>query len=346
MSQKEEKMGKNSNASAGNYELERALDGLAMGVNGVPVTTGNIYYVIPAADPTYHQFYAENFKQYEDGTVNIYNTISAAVSAATSNRHDVIMISANAAHAQTSMLSITKNRLHFVGMGLRAGAMGLGARARITMGVTTAATDIAVMQNTGVGNTFRNLKFDSANTKDESLYAVAEGGEYSIYENCEFYKSTDLDETGAAEVLNNGDSAQWIRCVFGSLVNIIADDKIRPNMLLTRETITGKVCRDNIIDDCLFLVKSAGVEAVRIYGANANDVERMLLIKNSVFLSNILGAATPAHAIGFGAAQTQGTVLLKNCTSVDHTVMKQASVSIYVDGAVPTQNTSGVAVTG
>ena len=93
---------------------------------------------------------------------------------------------------------------------------GLGARARITMGVTTAATDIAILENTGVGNTFTGLKFDSANTKDESLYSIVEAGEYTIYDNCEFYKSTDLDETAAAEVANNGDSVQWLNCVFGS----------------------------------------------------------------------------------------------------------------------------------
>jgi hypothetical protein len=338
-------MSKYSDASSGNLELERALNNLSTGVNDVPVTTGNVYYVIPASDGGYERFYSENFRKYSDGTVNIYNTISAAVSAATSNRHDVIMISANAAHAQTSILSITKNRLHFVGMGLRAGAMGIGARARITMGVTTSASDIAVMRNTGVGNTFRNLKFDSSNTKAESLYAVAEGGEYTIYENCEFYKSSLLNAE-AAEVLNNGDTCQWIRCTFGSTVNESVGAVKRPEMLLTRETITGKVCRDNIIDSCLFLSKAGNTAKVDIYGANANDVERMLLIKDTVFLSNILGAATPAHAIGFGAAQTAGSVLLKNCTSVDHTVMKQASVAIYVDGAVPTQNTSGVAVTG
>lgn len=339
-------MSKYSEASAGNYQLEKALMELGSQLNGIPLTTGNVYYVIPSSDSNYVEFYEKYQKQYKDGSMAVHSTIASAYSAAVSNRHDVIILSANAAHAQTSMLNIAKNRVHFVGLGLRGGAMGLGARARITMGVTTAATDIAVLQNTGVGNTFRNIKFDSANTKDESLYAVAEGGEYSIYENCEFYKSTDLDQTAAAEVLNNGDSAQWIRCVFGSSNNIIADDKIRPCMLLSRETITGKVCRDNIIDSCLFLSKSAGTEHVDIYGANANDVERMLLVKDSVFLANILGAATPAHAVGFGAAQTEGSVLLKNCTSVDHTVMKQASMSIYVDGAVPTHNTSGVAVTG
>lgn len=271
-------------------------------------------------------------------------TISAAYSLVTTNHHDVIFLSGNSAHAQTSMLDISKSRVHFVGLNGRSGAYGLGARTRITMGDSTVAADIALMKNTGVGNTFHNIKFDSSSTVAASVYTVAEGGEYSIYEGCEFYKSTDLDQTAAAEVLNNGDSAQWLNCVFGSTVNIVADNVIRPNMLLTRETITGKVCRDNIIDNCLFLVKAAGTEAVRIYGANATDVERMLLVKNSTFLSNTLGAATPAHAVGFGAAQTQGTVLLQDCASVDHTVMAQAAVGIYVAGAVPAFATTGVSV--
>jgi len=338
-------MSKYSNAASGNVELEKALLDLGVRANGLPLTTGNVYFVIPSGDSNYVEFYEKYQKTYKDGSLAVHGTIASAYAAAVSNRHDVILLSANAAHAQTSMLTITKNRLHFIGMSMRGGAFGMGARTRITMGVTSAAADIAVMQNTGVGNTFRNLKFDSSNTKAESLYAVAEGGEYAIYEGCEFYKSTDLDESGAAEVLNNGDSAQWIKCVFGSSANIVADNCIRANMLLTA-TLSGKKCRDNVVDSCLFLSKSAGVEHVDIYGANATDVERMFLVRDSVFYSNILGAATPAHAVGFGAAQTEGAVLLKNCTSVDHTVMKQASMSIYVDGAVPTHNTTGVAVTG
>lgn len=337
-------MSKYSLASQGDLELERALEELSGKANGIPATTGNVYFVIPASDSNYVEFYNKYQRTYSDGTQAVHNTIASAYSAVVSNRHDVIMLSANAAHAQTSMLDISKNRVHFVGMGLRAGAFGMGARARVTMGVTTAATDLGVLKNTGIGNTFRNIKFDSSNTKDESLYAVVEAGEYAIYENCEFYKSTDLDVSLAAEVANNGDSAQWIRCTFGSSANIVADNCIRPNMLVSGGIVSGKKLRDNIIDDCLFLVKAAGTEAVRIYGANATDVERMLLVKNSVFMSNKLGAATPAHAVGFGAAQTEGSVLLKNCTSVDHTVMAQAAVGIYVDGAVPTFATSGVAV--
>lgn len=272
-----------------------------------------------------------------------FKTIQQAHDQATTNNHDVIYLSAYAEHVPTTMITITKNRLHFIGADFRPGSIGIGARCRVGMGDSTTAADIAVMQNTGVGNTFSGIKFSSSSTVAASLYTVAEGGEYSIYYGCEFYKSSDLDETAAAEVLNNGDSAQWINCTFGSTVNIVADNKIRPNMLLTA-TLSGKKCRDNVIDNCLFLVKAAGTEAVRIYGANATDVERMLLVKNSVFLSNALGAATPAHAVGFGVAQTEGTVLLKDCASVDHTVMAQAAVGIYVAGAVPTFATTGVSV--
>lgn len=221
------------------------------------------------------------------------------------------------------------------------GGYGLGPRTRISLTATTGATNIATMKNTGVGNTFSGIKFMNSSTVAEGIYCVAEGGEYTVYSQDEFYKDTDLDVTGAAEVLNNGDSAQWLGCVFGSSANIIADNCIRANMLLTA-TLSGKKCRDNIVDSCIFLSKSAGTEHADIYGANATDVERMFLVKDSMFISNALGAATPAHAVGFGAAQTEGSVILKNCTSVDHTVMAKAAVNIYVDGAVPTFATTGV----
>lgn len=310
-------------------------------VSSVIPTFGRILVVMPNTDPNFQRV-SEVFRNDPEGRVRVFTTLSAAYNEAVDGAYDVIALSANSAHAVTSMVTVSKNRIHFIGLDFR-GGIGMGARTRVTMGVTTAATDIAIIKNTGIGNTFTGIKFDSSNTVDESLYAVAEAGEYTVYDRCEFYKSSDLNETAAAEVLNNGDLVQWLNCVFGSSANIIADNKIRPNMLLT-ETITGKKCRDNVISGCLFLVKAAGTEAVRIYGANATDVERMLLVKDSIFLSNTLGAATPAHAVGFGAAQTEGTVLLKNCTSVDHTLMAQAAVGIYVDGAVPTFATTGVSV--
>lgn len=325
----------------GNQELARFLN-KALG-EVAPVQVGNVYVVINSTDAGYEQFVLDNQKEYSDGSSMIQTSLSAAYDAVVSNRHDVILLNANGAHAQTAMLDVSKNRVHFIGMDYRNGAFGMGSRTRITMGVTTAATDLAVLKNTGVGNSFHGLKFDSSNTKDESLYAVVEAGEYAFYDRCEFYKSTDLDETGAAEVLNNGDSAQFIKCVFGSSANIVADNVIRPNMLLSA-TIAGKKCRDNIVDSCIFLSKAGGTEHVAIYGANATDVERMFLISNSCFVNNLLSAATPAHAIGFGAAQTEGTVVVKgDCVFADFTAPAEASVGVQVAGAVSTFATAGLA---
>jgi phage major head subunit gpT-like protein len=141
--------------------------GIPVTGGGIPITYGNVYFV-----------------DYDNGSDNnkgtskdkAFKTLDKANTVVTTNNHDVIILSANSAHTLTEMLTVSKNRVHFVGSDARAG-FGMGARSRVSLGVTTAATDIAVMKNTGVGNTFTGIKFDSSNTKAESLYAVAEGGE-------------------------------------------------------------------------------------------------------------------------------------------------------------------------
>jgi hypothetical protein len=268
-----------------------------------------------------------------------FKLLSTAIDAVTSNNNDVIYVDGYSAVVETAMIDLSKNRVTIIGCNGIPGMMGQGAR--INIGVTTDTDDIALIQNTGVRNCFVGLKFESENTLTEAKYCFAEGGEFTRFYNCSFYKSTHLDVTDASECLCNGDTAQFFNCTFGSTVNITADNYIRPSVSLTA-TISGKKARDVYFENCLFLSKSAGTEHVDVYGANATDVERMLLMKNCTFLSNTLGAATPAHAVGFGAAQTEGTVLLQDCASVDHTVMAQASVGIYVAGAVPTFATTGV----
>ena len=146
--------------------------------------------------------------------------------------------------------------------------------------------------------------------------------------------------------MNNGDSAQWLNCTIGSTANAISGAIIRPCMLLTRETITGKVCRDNVMKGCLLLRKCGDTANRFIYGANANDVERMFYIDDTLFFSNPLGSATPALGVDFGAAQTEGAVVLgSNVTSVDVTALGATGEGIYtLAPSSPTYATSGKAV--
>lgn len=333
----------NSEVTHGNFQLEKFLRELVMAMQPSYIP-GNIYVVFNTSDEAYVQYAKDWDDLYPDGTKVVQTSIASAVSAATSNRHDVILLNAQGAHTPTSMLTISKNRLHLIGMGMREGAVGFGARARITMGDSTVSADIALMQNTGVGNTFDNIKFDSSSTVDASLYGVAEGGEYSIYRNCEFYKSSDLNETTAAELLLNGDSAQFFNCTFGSNVNAISGAIIRPCVQLARETITGKACRDCYFENCLFWRKAGNAANAFVDATGTTDVERMLMFKNCEFFATELGSQ-PAEAVtSSGGKQTEGLIALKNCTAWNCSLLKEASVGIWVDGAVPTHNTTGLAV--
>ena len=103
-------------------------------------------------------------------------------------------------------------------------------------------------------------------------------------------------------------------------------------------------CRDAYFEGCLFLSKADDTDKVFAYAGAATSIQRMLFMKDCTFFHNILGAGKPAHAVGLGAAQTRGSVMLKDCACVDTTVMVEAGVELFVAGAVPVAATTGVSV--
>lgn len=299
-------------------------------------TPGDIYYV--------------DYRKGADGRDGIswgtaLRTYGEAVDRVTSNNNDVILIDGDSEIVETAMVTLDKNRVHTIGMNGPAPLCGMGCGARITLGVTTADTDIATVKNTGVRNTFTGIKFSNSNTLATNLYTVAEGGEYTRYFNCEIYKSALLTTDLTAELLMNGDSSQFYGCTIGSLVNTRgAAGKECPCVMLTREQITGKVCRDGWFENCRFLTKAAHVDVCHFYGLGATAVERSLVIKNSIFWNSVLAAADVANAVNFNTAQTDGDVLIDHCPRVNVTYAGGADLNIYEIGPVPTDATSNLAV--
>ena len=96
--------------------------------------------------------------------------------------------------------------------------------------------------------------------------------------------------------------------------------------------------------DCRFLTKAAHADVCFIYGKNATDVERSLLLVRPIFWNCVLAVADPANAVNFGAAQTDGDVLMIDPTGINISILGGASLNIYVQGAVPTEATTGKAV--
>ncbi|MFA5772863.1 MAG: hypothetical protein WC974_09060 [Thermoplasmata archaeon] len=268
---------------------------------GMPLMCGNVYFVDPdAGDDTHYDGKSAD---------KPFATIDKALDSCTTNNDDVIVLSTNTTHTLTEMLTISINRVHFVGdiFGRQ-----YGQRAKISLGVTTAVTDVFAVKNTGVGNTFTGIKFMCSNTLTQNVGTVGEGGEYAVYRNCEFYNSAKLTSDTHAELILNGDSAQFYNCTFGSLADAVSGDKIRPAVLLTAATVAaGKVSRDVMFDNCRFWKQAGGTTTAFIKGAAA-DVERIMEFHNCQFIANVLGAV-PAVAIDV-ATLTVGEIILTGDT--------------------------------
>jgi hypothetical protein len=323
--------------SSGNLEISGAL-AAAGGIPLVGTVFGDAYFVDYRNGLDTGGTYTGRRRD------KAFKTLSNAIDNVTTNNNDVIFVDGDSTVVETSMISLTKNRVHIVGVNGVPGLLGQGAKVSAT--ITSGATNIATFQNTGVRNTISNIKFMNSSTVDEGLYAVAEGGEFTRYFNCEMYKDTDLNVTGAAELLMNGDSSQFYSCVIGSTVNAISGAIIRPCVLMSRTTIAGKVARDFVFEDCIFL-RNCGNTANRfVYGANATDVERMGLFKKCLFWNTKLAADTPAQNVAFAASQTEGYVLLWDCASIGAATAMSTTTGVYVQGYTPdaTGAAAGIAI--
>ena len=309
--------------------------GIPLMGSGIPATPGKVMFVDYGNG-------SDGVSEKALSASRAWKTLDKAVNAATTNKDDVICLVGNSTHTLTEMLTVSKNRLHFVG--LDGGMRYCGQNAKVSLGVTTAATDIGTILNTGVRNTFQNIKFINENTVAEGIYCFVDGGEYTIINGCEIYKSTDLDQTGAAELVMNGDSSLVINSVIGSNVNAISGAIIRTNVLFTAGlAAAGKVARDVKFENCTFWKKAGNVNNRYMYGANATDIERMLHVKDCLFFNTKLASALPAQCVAFGAEQTDGFCLLDNCVSINNTKLS-TTTGVYIQGAVPTYATSGISV--
>lgn len=311
-------------------------------------TPGRIFVVMSTTDAAHenYQRVQEVFRADPDGKVRFFTDLATANSALQSNSNDCVVLDGATAHTVTTMLTVSASRVHFFGIDWLLGIhRRYGQSSKITSAITTGATNIATVKNTGVRNSFHGIKFDSANTVDESLYTFADAGEYTYMENCEIYKSTDLDETGAAELVCNGDSSHYKDCYIGSTVNAISGAVIRPCVTFSRElAATGAVARDVTFEGCIFARKFGNTANRFMYGAEANAVERMCLIKDCVFLGAKLSTAIPAQNIAFGSSLTDGDVLVKNCTSIRASTAMSTTTGVFIDGPVPAADTTGIAL--
>lgn len=303
---------------------------------------GKIFVVLDPDDTSVSKFQILNeiFKLDPDGQVRIFSTNSAsgtpleqAYSACTSNNNDVIILDGHSTHLLTTGLAWTKNRIHVFGMDGGGRITQQGAKIELTGAVDSAY----VMKNTGVRNTFRNIKFIQSSTHANALNVVQFAGEGNLYQNCSFLFGVvdNLDLTTSAEALMGEDSGTFIDCSFGT--DVLLTSGARNVMAL--DAITGASSADgaksNRFVDCEWLVMSSEANAVLIKVVDTAGAKflnefirpRFMAVKNS---SNSAIAIT--NAIQSVASFVEGSLaffwpVTSNCTNGCDTLTANVTIS-------------------
>ena len=163
-------------------------------------------------------------------------------------------------------------------------------------------------------------------------------------ENCEIYLSSQLAVTTAGKFVANGDSGHYKNCLFGSLVNIKVGDIIRPNIVVTRDIVSGKVARDVTFEDCFFWSKSAGTTSANVHIIGATAVERTMVFKDCLFQNSKLSTGVaPAVAISGTATLTDGQVVVMGNTIVANST-KLATLTGVINGVLTYTAAGGIGI--
>lgn len=279
------------------------------------VTNGEIFWVVEDSDPDYNVLLQRYGK-------NVFTTFSDAYDAVTTNRNDIIFLSAQNTHSLSAGIAWTKNRVHVIGLDGGGRLVQQGAKVQLAAAATTAY----VIKVTGVRNSFRNIKFIQAATAATGLHVMEEGGEGNLYDHCTFTFGVvdNLDLTTATEVLAGSDSATYVKCLFGT--ETLLTSAARTVFTIDQVTASQEF-KSNILEDCIFLISSSSADAVFIKPAANTDVLFTNLFIRPIFMASVdsAGGIALTNAVQSVASLVKGTLNFYmpasfNCTNFCSTV--------------------------
>jgi hypothetical protein len=332
-------MGYNQNSGYGQALLNA--------VHSAVPTFGRIFIVVNSSD-----YAGERYQKLQEvftalnGIVRFYTSFSDAYDATEDGNNDVIVVDGKSSHTLTTKVTMSKSRVHVVGIDWLMGVKRIeGQGSKILIAGSTAGND-AVIENTGVRNSFRGLKFESTNSSTSALWAFKDGGEFTYMENCHTVRNGIVSTATAADMLCNGDTSQYVKCSFGYTSVAITANGNRPCVDFGREQITGKVARDVIFEDCIFNRRSNDADNSFMYGAGATDIERRLLVTRPIFWADALGTTNMDECVSFGASQTNGSVLIVDPVATQTPAAISTTTGVFVEGYTPdaTGAAAGIAI--
>ena len=290
--------------------------------------------------------YANGNDNSGDGSAALpFQTILQAFNSCTTGKNDTVVVigdgGTTASQRRTSALTWDKNATHCIGI---AAPSLYGQRARIAP-TTTATAYTPLVTLSGSGCLFSNIQFwHGFATGTTSQIAINITGSRNVFQRCHIAGMGD-----DASAQNSG--SRCIKFTAGS-ENLFEDcvvgvDTVTRTAANANVEFASKATR-NVFRNCHFPMYGTGGGALGVYAAASGSMDRLNYFENCVFGNagaKSGGAAITALAT-FGAA-TGGAVLMRNCTLVgvtDFFTDATTSGQMYIDGAAPTSNTSGLAV--
>jgi hypothetical protein len=226
-------------------------------------TFGNVFVVVNSSDsasPSYDNL-ANTVITDTNGQVRLFTSLASAYAATTSNNNDVILLDAHSTHSLSAGIDLTKSRVHFCGMDGGGRLVQQGAKVELA----TAATTAYVLKDTGVRNSFRNIKFIQSATAATGLHVLELGGEGGYFKNCSavFGVADNLDLTTAHEVVAGSDSYTYEDCTWGSDTLLTSAAR---SVFHIKEVTASQEFKSNLMRRCNFIISSsdAGAQFVKM----------------------------------------------------------------------------------
>lgn len=300
------------------------------------VTTGNIYYLDPAAG------YDGNSGIYPS---QAYKTLGTGYNALREGKDDVLVLISNGLTTATARLSSgftwAKNAAHLVGVGPR---VAVGKRARIapTAGAAAFANFFTVSKS---GCYFSGIQwFQGFDTGTAAEIAVTVSGGRNLFQDCDIQGMGDAasaQDTGSRSLLvkTTGENT-FRRCAIG------LDTILRTTTNSSLEILgTGPACPRNSFEDCLFPVWSSSASATLLLvtaGAGAG-IDRWARFTRCEALGTTIGGGTKLTGFAKLGASQNGLVFFKDCSLLNVTGFGLDATSrtqILIDGGAPAGNTT------
>lgn len=284
---------------------------------GIPATFGKVYFVNPDTG---------NDGNNGRSMAKAFSTLAAAYAKVESNKDDVIVLSGNSSHAiAAGGLTITKNRVHFVGVGQFSLSGCQGAKVSTAAGVVS----IQTVKNLGVRNSFHNIKFINSSTDATARWAFVEGGEGTLFTDCAMQMNASLDQTDVGAVLWGGDSCTAIRCTFGNdnLLVTAARTEFMIDAVASAQSADGM--KNCVFQDCIFQIQSSSATATLLAVADTAAAKFGTIFKNCVYFNIVStggGGIELTTAVKSVSSLVDATIYFVNpqtnsasfCTTADH----------------------------